>query len=129
SLSQPSVILPPGGEATFDVNATLDGDLLRDVMAAKTDGSQVLFERLQLQWFVTAKRADGGESLRMPFYFRPATSLPAAPAVETLTQNGTVPVGDYGSQLLGGVSYVDVPFEVDASTYQVEASTSKGTSA
>ncbi|HEX8189246.1 MAG TPA: S8 family serine peptidase, partial [Pyrinomonadaceae bacterium] len=123
SLSQPSVILPPGGEATFDVNATLDGDLLRDVMAAKTDGSQVLFERLQLQWFVTAKRADGGESLRMPFYFRPATSLPAAPAVETLTQNGTVPAGDYGSQLAGGVSYVDVPFDVDASTYQIEATT------
>ncbi|HEX8148188.1 MAG TPA: S8 family serine peptidase [Pyrinomonadaceae bacterium] len=123
SLSQPGVTLPPNGEATFNVNATLDGDLLRDVMAAKTNGSQVLFERLQLQWFVTAQRADGGESLRMPFYFRPATSLPASPAVETLTQTGTVPVGDYGSQLAGGVTYVDVPFDVDAPTYQIEATT------
>jgi minor extracellular serine protease Vpr len=123
SLSQASVSVPANGEATFNVNATLDGDLLRDVMAAKTNGSQVLFERLQLQWFVNANRADGAESLRMPFYFRPATSLPANPSVQTLTQTGTVPVGDYGSQLASGVSYVDVPFEVDASTFQIEATT------
>ncbi|HEX8499810.1 MAG TPA: S8 family serine peptidase [Pyrinomonadaceae bacterium] len=123
NVSQPSVTLPPGGEATFQVSASVDGDLLRDVMAAKTDGSQVLFERLQLQWFVTAKRADGGESLRMPFYFRPADSLPAGPAVQTLTQTGTVPAGDYGTQLADGATYVDLPFEVDASTYQVEATT------
>lgn len=123
SLSQTSVTLPPNGEATFNVSATLDGDLLRDVMAAKTNGSQVLFERLQLQWFVNANRADGAESLRMPFYFRPATSLPANSTVQTLTQTGTVPVGDYGSQLASGVSYVDVPFDVDASTYQIEATT------
>jgi hypothetical protein len=123
SLSPSSVTLPANGEATFSVNATLDGSALRDVMAAKTNGSQVLFERLQLQWFVTAKRGDGGESLRMPFYFRPATSLPRSPSVQTTAYTGTVLVGDYGSQLLGGVSYVDVPFEVDASTYQVEATT------
>jgi len=123
SLSQASVNVPANGEATFNVSATLDGDLLRDVMAAKTNGSQVLFERLQLQWFVTANRADGGESLRMPFYFRPGTTLPANPTAETLTQTGTVPVGDYGSQLVSGVTYVDVPFDVDASTYQIEATT------
>ncbi len=123
SLSQASVNVPANGEATFNVNATLDGDLLRDVMAAKTNGSQVLFERLQLQWFVTANRTDGGESLRMPFYFRPGTTLPANPTAETLTQTGTVPVGDYGSQLVSGVTYVDVPFDVDASTYQIEATT------
>lgn len=123
SLSRASVNVPANGEATFNVNATLDGDLLRDVMAAKTNGAQVLFERLQLQWFVTANRADGGESLRMPFYFRPGTSLPAHTTVETLTQTGTVPVGDYGSQLAGGATYIDVPFEVDAQTYQVEATT------
>jgi hypothetical protein len=123
AVSQPSVTLQPGGEATFRVSATLDGDLLRDVMAAKTNGSQVLFERLQLQWFVTAKRADGGESLRMPFYFRPATSLPASPTAQTLTQTETLPVGDVGNQLVGGATYIDLPFEVDASTYQVEATT------
>jgi minor extracellular serine protease Vpr len=123
SLSQTSVTLPPNGEATFNVNATLDGDALRDVMAAKTNGSQVLFERLQLQWFVTAQRSDGAESLRMPFYFRPGTSLPANSTVQTLTQTGTVPVGDYGSQTVSGVTYVDVPFDVDASTYQIEATT------
>ncbi|HEX8685760.1 MAG TPA: S8 family serine peptidase, partial [Pyrinomonadaceae bacterium] len=116
SLSQPSVSVPPNGEASFNVNATLDGDLLRDVMAAKTNGSQVLFERLQLQWFVGARRADGGESLRMPFFFRPSASQPALLFAETLTQTATVPAGDAGSQLVGGVTYADVPFEVDAST-------------
>ncbi|HEX8723234.1 MAG TPA: S8 family serine peptidase [Pyrinomonadaceae bacterium] len=123
SVSPQGVTLPPGGEATFRVSATVDGDRLRDVMAAKTNGSQVLFERLQLQWFVTANRADGGESLRMPFYFRPAASLPASPAVETLTQTDTVAVGDRYNMLLGGVTYVDLPFEVDAATYQIEATT------
>lgn len=123
NVSQMSVTVPANGEATFNVNATVDGDLLRDVMAAKTNGSQVLFERLQLQWFVTAKRADGGESLRMPFYLRPATSVPASPTTQTLTQTGTVPAADAGQQLVGGVTYVDVPFDVDASTYQVEATT------
>jgi hypothetical protein len=123
SVSQPSVTVPPNGEATFNVSATVDGDLLRDVMAAKTNGSQVLFERLQLQWFITAKRSDGGESLRMPFYFRPAMSIPANPDVKTLVQIGTVPAADTGVQLVGGVTYVDVPFDVDASTYQVDAKT------
>jgi hypothetical protein len=115
------VTVPPNGEATFEVSAAIDGDRLRDVMAAKTSGSQVLFERLQLQWFVGARRADGGEALRMPFYFRPAASQPAHTSTETLTQTATVPAGDAGSQLVGGVTYEDVPFQVDASTFQVDA--------
>jgi hypothetical protein len=121
STGQASVTLPPNGEATFDVSATIDGDRLRDVMVAKTNGSQVLFERLQLQWFVNAKRSDGGESLRMPFFFRPAASQPANLSSSTLTQTTTVPAGDAGSQLVGGVTYSDVPFEVDGSTFQIDA--------
>ena len=54
ATSQSSVNVPAGGEATFTVNATVDGDALRDVMAAKTYGSQVVFERIQMQWFITA---------------------------------------------------------------------------
>jgi hypothetical protein len=121
SVSQASVTVPANGEATFQVSATVDGDQLRDVMAAKTNGSQVLFERLQLQWFVNARRTDGGESLRMPFYFRPAASQPANTSSETLTQTATVPAGDAGSQLVVGVTYQDVPFEVDGSTFQIDA--------
>src|SRR3712207_8054177 len=35
----------------------------------------------------------------------------------------TVIAGDAGTNLVGGVTYVDVPFDVDASTYHVEATT------
>ena len=122
SVSQTSVTVPPNGEATFNVSATIDGNALRDVMVAKTNGSEVNFERLQLQWFVNAKRGDGGESVRMPFYFRPAASQPANLFVENLPpQTVTVPAGDAGSQLVGGVTYQDVPFDVDAATFQIDA--------
>jgi subtilisin family serine protease len=123
STSQTSVTVPANGEATFVVNATVDGDRLRDIMADKTGSSPSVFERIQMQWFVTARRADGGESLRMPFFFRPASSLPAQPTVVTRADTVVVPVGDAGQQLASGVTYVDVPFEVDASTYKVEATT------
>lgn len=123
SLSQSSVSLPANGSAAFTVNATFDGDLIRDVMAAKTNGTQVTFENIQMQWFVTATRGDNRESLRMPFYFKPGPSLPAQPTVQTTTQQATVPAGDAGSRLVSGVNYVDVPFEVSASTYQVDALT------
>ena len=130
STSQSSVNVPAGGEATFTVNATIDGDALRDVMAAKTNGTQVVFEKIQMQWFVTAQRSDGGESLRMPFFFRPNRSLPATPTIVTTSHTDTMPAGDYGTQrdVLGefvaaDVTYKVVPFTVDASTYQIDAKT------
>ena len=130
SLSQSSVSLAPNGSATFQVSATVDGDLLREVMAAKTFGSRVLFERLNLQWFVTARRSDGAESLRMPFFFRPGQSIPARPIVVTSEHTDVMPAGDAGAQRdileafepeLDGVTYMDIPFQVDASTYKVDA--------
>ena len=130
ALSQSSVSVAPNGSATFRVSATVDGDLLREVMAAKTFGSRVLFERLNLQWFVTARRGDGAESLRMPFFFRPGPSVPAVPVVETDVHTDTMPAGDAGVQrdileefepALDGVTYRDIPFQVDASTYRVDA--------
>jgi Subtilase family/PA domain len=123
SLSQTSVTLPPGGSATFTVNASFDGDQIRDVMAAKTNGSEVVFEKIQMQWYVTARRSDNAESLRMPFYFKPAPSLPADTATQTIVQTGTVPVGDQGLRLASGLTYVDVPFEVSSSVIRIEAST------
>ncbi|HYH87083.1 MAG TPA: S8 family serine peptidase, partial [Pyrinomonadaceae bacterium] len=131
SVSRSSVSVPAGGEATFNVSATVDGDLLRDVMAAKTFGSQVVFEKIQMQWFVSATRADGAESLRMPFFFRPGPSVPAAPTIVTTEHTDIMPAGDAGAQRdtlgfqpeLSGATYKDVPFDVDASTFRIEAET------
>jgi hypothetical protein len=122
STSPSSISVPANGSVTFTVNATFNGDQIRDVMAAKTVGTSVIFEKIQMQWFVTAVRSDNKESLRMPFFFRPGTSLPAQTAVQTLTQTATVPAGDYGLRLLPGTTSVDVPFEVSGSTYQIDAS-------
>ncbi len=133
SLDQSSVSVAANGEATFTVNAAVDGDLLRDIMAAKTFGTQVIFERIQMQWYVTANRVDGGESLRMPFFFRPSPSMPAVPVFETTTHTDIMPAGDAGIQRdnedigfqpeLRGITYKDIPFNVDSSTFQVEALT------
>jgi subtilisin family serine protease len=121
AVSQLSVTVPPNGSATFEVSATVDGNRLREVMAQKTVGTQVLLERIQMQWFVTAERTDGRERLRMPFFFRPGQSLPQN--ATTIDQNfeGTVLVGDAGQQLEPGVTYVDVPFAVAPGTSRIEA--------
>jgi subtilisin family serine protease len=119
STSQSSVSVPANGSASFTVNATFDGDQIRDVMAAKTFGTSVIFEKIQMQWFVTA--TNGDESLRMPFFFRPGASLPAQPNVQTLHQTATVPTGAYGVPVADGVTEVNVPFEVSDSTFQIEA--------
>ena len=129
SVSQSSVTVPAGGEATFTVNATVDGDALRDVMASKTYGSQVIFERIQMQWFITANSSS--ESLRMPFFFRPGNSLPAEPVVQVSSVTDVMPAGDSGAQRdtagfqseLNGVTYKDIPFQVDSSTLRIEALT------
>ncbi|HEV2915638.1 MAG TPA: S8 family serine peptidase, partial [Pyrinomonadaceae bacterium] len=112
SLSQPSVTLQPNGTATFTVNAAVDGNIIRDLSTP-----------IQMQWYVTAKRSDDAESLRMPFYFKPTQTLPAEPTKETLTQEGVVPVGAYGVQGAEGVTHVEVPFQVGDSTIRIEALT------
>ncbi|MGH9944881.1 MAG: hypothetical protein ACRD9R_21235, partial [Pyrinomonadaceae bacterium] len=123
STSQTSVTVPPNGTATFAVSATFDGDALRSIMAEKTVGTSVVFERIQMQWYVSARRTDGAESLRMPFFFRPGPTQPAEPVTETTQQTGIVPAADAGNQAAAGVTYADVPFEVDASTLKIEALT------
>ena len=122
STSQPSVSVPANGTATFTVYASFDGDQIRDVMAAKTVGTSVVFENIEMQWYVTAQRADGKESLRMPFYFKPGSSLPASPITENKTQTPTVPAASAGNKLASGVDYVDVPMDVPAATYQLDVS-------
>lgn len=108
SLGQTSVTVPAYGEATFAVNATVDGDLIRS-----------LPEPIQMQWYVTAASADG-ERLRMPFYLKPVESVPANQVGSVDTYTGQVAVGDGGLQLADGVTYVDVPFEVKQGTFKVE---------
>jgi subtilisin family serine protease len=122
ATSQSSVSVPANGTATFTVNATFNGDQIRDVMAAKTVGTSVIFENIEMEWYVTAMRSDNKESLRMPFYFKPASSLPAQPVIETQTQTATVPAASAGNKLVSGVDYVDVPMQVPASAYKLDVS-------
>lgn len=132
STSQSSVTLAPNGAATFTVSATVDGEALRSVMAAKTNGTSIVFERIQMQWFITASRSDGAESLRMPFYFKPGWSLPIEPVILTTTHTDIMPASDGGAQRdvneeflpeAEGVTYKEIPIPVDASTYQIDART------
>ncbi|HEV8237910.1 MAG TPA: S8 family serine peptidase [Thermoanaerobaculia bacterium] len=107
---QPSrVDVPAGGDVDFDVTVTVDGDQLRTMPDE------------DLQWYVVATGADG-TSLRMPFYLQPAPSQPAAAVgEETTAYEGIVLAGDTGAQLVGDVTYTDVPFTVRADTYALDA--------
>jgi hypothetical protein len=117
SVSPATVNVPAGGEATFTAAITVDGNVARDT-AVK-----------QLQWYVIAQRSGSTERLRMPFYLKATPSLPSSDisSSETETLSGTVLVGDAGVQrdngvfAASGVSYVDVPVEVDAATKKLDA--------
>ncbi|HEX8191083.1 MAG TPA: S8 family serine peptidase [Pyrinomonadaceae bacterium] len=117
SVSPSSVTVPPGGEVMFTAGITVDGNVARDT-AIK-----------QLQWYVVAQRAGSADRLRVPFYLKATPSLPSTDisSSETETLSGTVLVGDAGAQrdndvyAASGVSYVDVPVEVDAATKKLDA--------
>jgi subtilisin family serine protease len=122
SVSPSSVTVPAGGEATFKATVTIDGNVARDT-ATK-----------QLQWYVVAQRAGSSDRLRMPMYLKATPSLPSSEisGTETETFTGTVLAGDAGVQrdndvyAASGVTYVDVPVEVDAATLKLEATLSWG---
>jgi minor extracellular serine protease Vpr len=119
SLSSNSVTVPAGGSATFTVNATFDGNLIRDPNTLDVNGTSVTFRPIQMQWYVTAQSSNG-QSLRMPFYFKPVPSVPAT-TIEPATTNGTVTAGDGGLETVPGTTFVDVPLEVRSNTYKVSA--------
>ncbi len=123
SVSPSSVTVPAGGSATFNANVTFDGNLIRDPHIAEVNGNTVTFRQIEMQWYVTAKRADGAESLRMPFYYRPAPSAPApnATSTDTQTYTGTIVAGDADSKTVAGVTYVDIPFQVSGTTSKIDA--------
>jgi subtilisin family serine protease len=70
-----SVVVPPGGAGAYRVSVELDG-------ARLAPGTQV-------QWYVTATRADGSQRLRMPFYLRTVAPVvaAAAPALNSIAGN------------------------------------------
>jgi subtilisin family serine protease len=124
TTSPSSVSLPAGGSATFTVNATFDGNLIRDpnVLEPIVNGLSVSMvpRPIQMQWYVTAQRAEGGESLRMPFYYKPVFSQPAY-AIDEQKYTGTVAVGTLGSEAANGVDYVDVPFTIADGAFKLDA--------
>ncbi|HZI20408.1 MAG TPA: S8 family serine peptidase [Pyrinomonadaceae bacterium] len=87
-----SVQVPANGSAGYRVRVEVDGEQI-------ADGAQI-------QWYVTATRADGGQRLRMPFYYRAVrpTVAAAAPVIYGVAGNeveGNPPVdinGDYALQ-------------------------------
>lgn len=111
-LSAQRVYPGPGGVARFRVDVELDGNQLRD--ATTSEGP------LQLQWFVTATRNDGSETLRMPFYLKPIRSIPLeAAATTTQVFEGLVLAGDTGLEAAADVTFVDVAFEPAPATFHV----------
>jgi PKD repeat protein len=59
-----SIEVGVNGSASFDVTVSIDGSVV-------TSG-----DPLELQWYVRASRADGSESLTMPFYLRATRTVP-----------------------------------------------------
>ncbi len=125
TTSPSSVTVPAGGSATFTVSATFDGNLIRDPNATSTttNGTQVTFNThpMEMPWYVTARRSDGGESLRMPFYYKPVFSVPAATSVDTTPYNGSIATGDLDLEAQQGVDYMDYPVTVAANTVKIDA--------
>jgi subtilisin family serine protease len=123
SASPAQVTLPAGGSASVRLDVTIDGDAVRDVFAAHSNGSSVSFEPIWIMGYLVAESAD--ESLRMPFTLKPLRSLPAdlgfsGPSV-TETYEDILPAGDLGSELVGGVTFIDIPFDADPAAVKVEA--------
>jgi subtilisin family serine protease len=120
TVTPDSVVVPAGGSASFTVSAEVDGDQVRDTFAVKVFGNTLFFEPIQMQWFVTATRADGAGQLRMPFYLLPTPSVPAqVQSTQSETLTGTILAGDTGLQLVEGVSFIDLPVEVTNATFNL----------
>ena len=85
-----SVQVPSGGGASFFVKTEANGESITAAVA-------------QFQWYVTAARASGGQTLRMPFYYRAAapTVTLAAPA---LSASGAEVSGSPAIDINGGYS-------------------------
>jgi hypothetical protein len=102
TTSAPSVTVPAGGAATFDVSAIVDGNTIRDIT-----------NPLQMQWYVVARNASG--QARMPFYMMLTPTAPAgAAATEPINHAANIPAGDGGLQLIEGTTYQDYTVNADS---------------
>ncbi|HEY0429788.1 MAG TPA: S8 family serine peptidase [Pyrinomonadaceae bacterium] len=115
SVSTQSINIPAGGSKSFTASISIDGNVVRST------------DIQQFQWYVVAQ--NGNKTLRMPMYLQATPSLPGDTVGSTVTDTytGTVLASDAGVQrdnnvyLLSDVSYVDVPFTLDASTLKLDA--------
>jgi hypothetical protein len=88
-------------------------------MAPKVINGQIFVEPIQMQWYVIATRGEGGTALRMPFYLKPVDSQPVGDS-HSETFNGSITAGDGGVQAVPDATYVDISFQVGASTYSID---------
>jgi hypothetical protein len=107
NFDRASVTVPPNGSAEYTVSVSIDGNQLRDTATP-----------IQFQWYVVAERT--GQTLRMPFYLKASRTLPSQPLIQTETVSDMVLAPDAGSQVLGGVTYVDYPMTLDSSVLTLE---------
>ena len=111
TLSNVSVSVPANGTASYTVNATVDGNIIRNTS-----------EAIQMQWYVVAESAGGGQTLRMPFYLKPTPTVPANLRSETQPPiTDTMTAMDYGNEAVAGVTYKEYPMEIGASVLSLEA--------
>jgi subtilisin family serine protease len=114
SVSQTSVTIPANGSATFNASISIDGNVVRST------------DIQQFQWYVVAQ--NGTKKLRVPMYLQATPSLPGDVVGSTVTDvyTGTVLASDAGVQrdnevyLLSDATYVDIPFDIDASTLKLD---------
>ncbi len=109
SLSSSSVAVAPNGSATSGISVSIDGNVFRQSSPS-----------IQLQWYLVAERAGGGQTLRMPFYLNASRSLPAQPRVTVDVIDATMLGMDAGNQLAGGVSYNDYPMSLGGDVLTLE---------
>ena len=109
NLSSASVNVPANGSASYTVSATVDGNVVRDIT-----------DNINLQWYVAASRADGGQTLRSSFFMKPSRTLPTEPQFDTQTTADIMPAMDAGNQVASGVTYKDFPIDLDASALALE---------
>ena len=102
TTSAASVTVPANGSATFNVSATVDGNVVRDVTSA-----------IEMQFYVLAQNAGGG--VRMPFYMQLTPTAPQGGAtLAPINDSGTILVGDNNSMLVEGVDSQSFPVVADA---------------
>jgi len=109
-----SVEVPGGGSASFNVNISVNGE---SVPANPT----------QIEWYVTAVRNDGGQTLRMPFQYRAIAPTVLMFAPNLNNASGTEFSGDPATDIDGsyGLSFAATGTNSPAQ-FRIEESNNNG---